>query len=98
MPVTITMPVPTGIDASRLVILHDKDGDGTSDETMPYFLSEGKVTLTLTHCSNFAFAERTDSSSESNNGSGQSSSADTTVSEETVSVPVEYTVVRGDTL
>lgn len=109
MPVTITMPVPTGINASGLVILHDKDGNGTSDETMPYSLSGSNVTFTVTHFSNFAFAERTASNNGgdngNNNGSGsdtssesQSSSADTTADEETVSVPIEYTVVRGDTL
>lgn len=111
MPVTITMPVPTGIDASRLVILHDKDGDGISDETVPYSLAGSHVTFTVTHFSNYAFAEKTVSegggntdsgtdSNESNSGSSSDndSSADASVKEEKVTVPVEYIVVKGDTL
>lgn len=110
MPVTITMPVPTGIDASRLVILHDKDGDGTSDETVPYSLAGNLVTLTLTHCSNFAFAEKAGSATggeSTGGGSADSSSSDddddddsssASAKEEKVNVPVEYTVVKGDTL
>ncbi len=111
MPVTITMPVPTGIDASRLVILHDKDGDGTSDETVPYYRAGSHVTFTVTHFSNFAFAEKAVSegggntggetvSNESNSGSSSDndSSAETSGKEEKVTVPVEYIVVKGDTL
>ena len=115
MPVTIIMQVPAGINASRLVILHDIDGDGTSDETVPYYLIRNEVTFTVTHFSNFAFAEKAVSSggdvttggntgsntsgSSSNTSSGtQSHSVSTTVKAETVSVPVEYIVVRGDTL
>lgn len=70
MPVTITMPIPTGINASRMVILHDIDGDGTSDETVPYSLSGSNVTLTLTHFSNFAFAEKASSTGGNGGGSG----------------------------
>ncbi|MGN0432347.1 MAG: LysM peptidoglycan-binding domain-containing protein [Lachnospiraceae bacterium] len=104
MPVTITMPVPTGIDASRLVILHDKDGDGNSDENVPYSLASGKVTFTVTHCSTFAFAEKTvPAGGTPEGGTGTSTGSQTTsdkVEEKTekVKVAVIYTVVRGDTL
>lgn len=98
MPVTITMPVPNGIDSSKMVILHDKNGDGTSDETVPYSLAAGKVTFTVTHFSNFAFAERASSDDSDASSDSQSSTSSTAVKEETVSVPIEYIVVKGDTL
>ncbi|MGN1179928.1 MAG: LysM peptidoglycan-binding domain-containing protein, partial [Suilimivivens sp.] len=134
MPLTITMPVPNGIDSSKLEILHDKNGDGTSDETVPYSLASDIATFTVTHLSNFAFAERassddSDASSDSQSSTSstavtdsqsstfstavtdsqsstpstavtdsQSSTPSTAVKEETVSVPIEYIVVKGDTL
>ena len=98
MPVTITMPVPNGIDSSKMLILHDKNGDGTSDETVPYSLAAGKVTFTVTHFSNFAFAERASSDDSDASSDSQSSTSSTAVKEETVSVPIEYIVVKGDTL
>lgn len=97
MPVTITMPVPTGIDASRLVILHE---NGSGVETVPYSLSGGNVIFTVTHFSNFAFAEKVVSAGEGGNAgsSDDNDSSFTSATEEKVSVPVEYTVVKGDTL
>ena len=105
MPVTITMPVPTGLDASKLVILHDKNGDGISDETIIPYVSAGKVTFTVTHFSNFAFAEKaspviptpTPTPSTDDSGDDGGSSAESP-KEEKVTVAVEYTVVKGDTL
>lgn len=105
MPITITMPVPTGLDASKLVILHDKNGDGISDETIIPYVSAGKVTFTVTHFSNFAFAEKaspviptpTPTPSTDDSGDDGGSSAESP-KEEKVTVAVEYTVVKGDTL
>ncbi|MGN1148715.1 MAG: LysM peptidoglycan-binding domain-containing protein, partial [Lachnospiraceae bacterium] len=98
MPVTITMPVPNGIDSSKLVILHDKNGDGTSDETVPYSLAAGKVTFTVTHLSNFAFAERASSDDSDASSDSQNSTSSTAVKEETVSEPIEYNVVKEETV
>lgn len=109
MPVTITMPVPAGLDASRLVILHDKDGDGTSDETIVPAVENGKVTFTVTGFSNFAFAEKASSSTpaptptptpaySSDNTDDENSSSDEFSGGKKLVVDVEYIVVKGDTL
>ena len=59
MPITITMPVPKGIDAARLAVLHYRQ-NGTATEEKSIVNDDGTVTFTVTEFSTFAFAEKAD--------------------------------------
>ena len=67
VPVTITIPVPRGIDIRKLVILH-MNADGTVNENFSngngysYDLNSRTITFTVTHFSTFIFAEADDTS------------------------------------
>lgn len=56
VPITITMPVPEGIDVHRLVILHYHE-DGSYEVVRPKENGDGTVTFTVTEFSTFVFAE-----------------------------------------
>lgn len=57
IPVTVTMNPPTGIDVSKLTILHYNE-DNTSYEKLPVRRnSDGTISFTVTHFSNFVFGE-----------------------------------------
>ena len=56
VPVTIAMPIPEGMDASRLVILHYR-ADGTEELITPR-IENGKAIFAITHFSTFALAEK----------------------------------------
>ena len=60
VPVTIAMPIPEGMDASRLVILHYR-ADGTEELITPR-IENGKAIFAITHFSTFALAEKKDGS------------------------------------
>ncbi|MBO6299140.1 MAG: hypothetical protein J6N53_09865 [Lachnospiraceae bacterium] len=60
VPVTISMPIPEGMDASRLVILHYR-ADLTEELITPR-IENGKAIFAITHFSTFALAEKKDSS------------------------------------
>jgi hypothetical protein len=106
VPITITMPVPSGIDASKLVILHQQ-----SDGKLEYVatkLSDDKksVTFTITHFSLFVFAEKvsttsnitnTDSSSDSSSDSPSSSdnSDSNSVAVTTSTTTVKQPIIGG---
>ena len=53
VPVTITLPIPSGVSTTRLRILH-KLSNGNTDVIIPN-ISGGKATFTITHFSTFAF-------------------------------------------
>lgn len=57
-PVMITVPSPTGLDKSRLVVIHYKSGGGF--EELPVVFNEGqdKVSFCTTSFSTFAFVEK----------------------------------------
>ena len=67
VPVTITIPVPRGIDIRKLVTLHMND-DGTVNENFSNGngysadLNSRTITFTVTHFSTFIFAEADDTS------------------------------------
>ena len=67
MPVTVTMPIPNGLAAGKLVIVHyDQNGKG---ENVGFKTNgDGTVTFTVTHFSTFLFAEK---KNESGNGNGR---------------------------
>lgn len=67
-PVLITMPVPAGIDAEDLVIIHIKH-DGNVDTINPRINGDGTVSFAVVDFSTFFFV---DSTSTSNGGSGGS--------------------------
>ena len=67
IPVTITMNAPAGIDVSKLTILH-YNKDNTSYEKLPVRKnSDGTISFTVTHFSNFMFAEEEPSTPEPDN-------------------------------
>ncbi len=84
IPITITLPIPEGLDINRLVILHYHE-DGSYETVNPKNNGDGTLTFTITRFSTFVFAEETTSES-SGQGSNQNSSesltngADKTVS------------------
>ena len=61
VPVTISMPIPSGMNTSVMVILHYR-ADGTEELITPR-IENGKAIFAITHFSTFAFAEKKDSSS-----------------------------------
>ncbi|MDD6491468.1 MAG: hypothetical protein PUG54_04465 [Firmicutes bacterium] len=77
VPVTVTMPAPKEINVSFLTVLHYND-DGTY-ETLPVRRnSDGTISFTVTHFSNFVFGEKeaqieTSDSETSSSTSGSSS-------------------------
>ncbi len=56
VPITITMPIPAGLNASRLAILHYHE-DGTFESVNLKNNGDGTVTFTVTSFSTFVFAE-----------------------------------------
>lgn len=61
VPITITMPIPAGLNASRLAILHYHE-DGTFESVNLKNNDDGTVTFTVTSFSTFVFAEETSGS------------------------------------
>ena len=82
----VTMAAPAGIDVSVLTILHYNE-DGTY-ETLPVRKnSDGTISFTVTHFSNFVFGEKEAEESGNNSGSSSSSSKKSSSSSSSVSVP-----------
>lgn len=73
IPVTVTMKAPEGIDINRLTILHYNE-DNTDYEMLPVRQnSDGTISFTVTHFSNFVFGEMNEEESEAG-GSSETSS------------------------
>ncbi len=74
VPVSVTMPVPQGLRASQLIILHYHE-DGTIERTAFHDNGNGTITFTVTGFSTFVFAEEsavdTSGDKQPGNGSGQ---------------------------
>ena len=63
VPITITMPIPAGIESSHLTILH-YHADDTTEVISPRDNGDGTVTFTITKFSTFVFAnEKTETES-----------------------------------
>lgn len=57
LPITITMPIPAGLDAVHLTILHYKN-NGSTPEVVQYRINDDRtITFTVTSFSDFVFAE-----------------------------------------
>lgn len=102
MPVTITMPIPEGLDASRLVILHYSDTKGV-ETVNPKINGDGTVTFTVTHFSTFVFAEKAAEEEEADASASPSETTapDTVISDPTapdtvISVPAATDTVVSD--
>ncbi|MCM1543576.1 MAG: LysM peptidoglycan-binding domain-containing protein [Blautia sp.] len=74
IPVTITIPVPKGLDVSRLDILHYSE-DGSYRRVNFKNNGDGTVTFTVSEFSTFAFAERSASGGHSGSGSSGNGSS-----------------------
>lgn len=100
IPITITMPVPKGIDANKLYVIH-LGAERYRDIIEPSRINEdGTVSFTVKHFSEFVFAEKKttnnsqntksdssyNSSTSSDSGSGSTSSSTTTVVTPTVRI------------
>ena len=72
VPVTVSIPIPSGVSTNRLRILH-KLSNGNTDVIIPN-ISGGRATFTITHFSIFAFANAADNSSSVNSGKSASGS------------------------
>lgn len=57
MPVSVTMPIPQGINAAQLIILHHH-ADGTTEQAAFHVNNDGTITFTVTSFSTFVFAEK----------------------------------------
>lgn len=73
VPITITMPIPTGLDESRLAILHYHE-DGSVESVNLKNNGDGTVTFTVTSFSTFVFAEITENESDQQESGGNSGS------------------------
>lgn len=62
VPVTITIPIPSGYDINTLRILHFLS-DGSIDEIRPSIVDGKNAKFTISHFSTFAFAEASDGNS-----------------------------------
>lgn len=91
IPVTITMPAPAGIDVSKLVILH-YSADGSSEFVDIRQNADGTISFTVTHFSNFVFAEKA-ASGDGGSGMGEAMPAET--SDENV---VHYETASGESV
>lgn len=60
IPVTVTLPVPDGMNIDRLFILHYSSADGSYETILPRNNGDGTVSFTITQFSIFAFAETQD--------------------------------------
>lgn len=63
VPITITMPIPAGVEANHLTILHYHN-DGNSEVVAPKVNADGTVTFTITSFSTFVFANESENSEE----------------------------------
>lgn len=69
MPVTITMPVPDGLSARKLTIVHYSQ-DGQGEDVSFRDNGDGTVTFTVTHFSTFLFGEKKSDGGENNGNNG----------------------------
>ena len=84
VPITITMPIPAGLDENRLAILHYHENGSVESVTLKNN-GDGTVTFTVTDFSTFVFAEKAEATDDSNNSNGSDSSESTIVSDGTAS-------------
>lgn len=84
VPITITMPIPAGLDENRLAILHYHENGSVESVTLKNN-GDGTVTFTVTDFSTFVFAEKAEATDDSNNSNGSDSSESTIVSNGTAS-------------
>lgn len=72
VPITITMPIPAGLDANRLAILHYHENGSVESVTLKNN-GDGTVTFTVTNFSTFVFAEKAEATDDSNSSNGSDS-------------------------
>lgn len=75
VPVTITLPVPEGMNASNLKILH-YCADGTVETIKPIINADGTMTFTITRFSLFAFVDELMAKLGDINGDGEINAKD----------------------
>lgn len=73
VPITITMPIPAGVNANRLAILHYHEDGGVESVNLKNN-GDGTVTFTVTSFSTFVFAEKSETTESSNSADNTRSS------------------------
>ena len=68
VPITITMPIPNGLDPDRLVILHEQADKSLTRVDNKVDKEAGTVRFTITHFSEFIFAETANAGDPTNPG------------------------------
>lgn len=77
VPITITLPIPSGLEASHLVILHYHE-NGDVETVSPKINGDGTITFTVTSFSTFVFAvEQEDSGDNTGNNTGNNTENNT---------------------
>lgn len=71
VPITITMPIPKGVQSGHLTILHYHE-NGTSEPVKVTENNDGTITFTVTSFSTFVFANEVETSDTSNDSDGKS--------------------------
>lgn len=89
IPVTVTLPVPDGMNINRLFILHYSSADGSYETILPRNNGNGTVSFTIAHFSTFAFAEtQEEAMTDMNDENGDGSDSTDSSSEEMAVYPV----------
>ena len=87
IPVTVTMPAPEGIDINRLTVLHYNADNSTYEHLQVRKNSDGTISFTVTHFSNFVFGEKQQTSENTGSGSSNTHVSSGSGSSSTVHVP-----------
>ena len=87
IPVTVTMPAPEGIDINRLTVLHYNVDNSTYEHLQVRKNSDGTISFTVTHFSNFVFGEKQQTSENTGRGSSNTHVSSGSGSSSTVHVP-----------
>ena len=101
VPITITMPIPVGLDENKLAILHYHENGSVESVTLKNN-GDGTVTFTVTDFSTFVFAEKAeavddsnDSDSSGSSGSSGSSDSSTSYDWNDITVNVDWAAVSS---
>lgn len=101
IPISITMPIPAGLDENKLAILHYHENGSVESVTLKNN-GDGTVTFTVTNFSTFVFAEKAEAADDSNDSdssgsSGSSGSSDSSTSYDwnDITVNVDWAAVSS---
>lgn len=95
IPVTVTLPIPEGMDVSKLVILHAHTNDNGFDTIYPKISADkNKMTFTVTHFSTFVFAEQNDAPINNYNSNNNTPIASTSSSSASIAKGINWNITN----